>query len=65
MLRQRSLDNLSDAELIVLVQANEDGAFGYLYDRHSSVALGLAYRMLRDRGAAEDAVQEAFVAVWR
>ncbi len=50
---------------MALVQAGDTKAFGHLYDRHVSLALGLAYRILRDRGGAEDAVQEAFVAVWR
>ena len=36
-----------------------------MYDRVGRVAYGLAYRVLRDDRLAEDAVQEAFLAVWR
>jgi len=50
---------------MVLVQAGDTRAFGHVYDRYSSLALALAYRILRERAGAEDAVQEALVAVWR
>ena len=40
-------------------------AFGALYDEHARAVYALAYRMLRDRGAAEDVAQEAFLSVWR
>jgi RNA polymerase sigma-70 factor (ECF subfamily) len=36
-----------------------------LYEAYHRQALGLAYRMLHDRGEAEEVVQEAFLAVWR
>ena len=36
-----------------------------LYDLHGRMAYSLAYRITRDAGLAEDAVQEAFLAAWR
>jgi len=47
------------------VVAGDAGAFDAIYDRHARSAFGLAHRMLRERSAAEDVVQEAFVALWR
>ncbi len=40
-------------------------AMDALYYRHAGPALGLAVRMLGDLQAAEDVVQDAFVALWR
>jgi RNA polymerase sigma-70 factor (ECF subfamily) len=36
-----------------------------LYDRHGRLGYGLAYRMLGESGVAEEAVQDAFLRVWR
>jgi RNA polymerase sigma-70 factor (ECF subfamily) len=59
------LRDLADEDLMQVVQKGDPRAFEVLYDRHSGVAFSLAYRMVGTRGAAEDVVQEAFLAVWR
>ena len=61
----RALDHFSDEALLALVSRSDDDALAELYDRYGRVAYGLALRVLRDPALAEDAVQEAFLAVWR
>lgn len=48
-----------------LTDAGDAGAFAGLYDRHGRAAYSLAYRMMGERQAAEDLVQEAFLQAWR
>ena len=40
-------------------------AFSLIYDRHSTAAYSLAYRMCGRKGTADDVVQEAFLSLWR
>ena len=62
---RRDLAHLSDEALVALVERGDDDALGELYDRFGRQAYGLAIRVLRDESLAEDAVQEAFLSVWR
>src|SRR3712207_2861456 len=48
-----------------LVEGGDAEAFAVLYDRHSRPAYSLAYRMMCEKQAAEDLVQDAFLKIWR
>jgi len=61
----RQLAHLSDEALVALAARSEQSALAELYDRYGRTAYGLALRVLRDPALAEDAVQEAFLALWR
>jgi len=61
----RDLAHVSDEALLSLVASSDDQALAELYDRFGRVAYGLALRILRDEALAQDAVQEAFLAIWR
>ena len=61
----RSFAHLSDEAVVALVARSDEVALGELYDRFGRVAYGLAFRILRDRALAEDAVQEGFMTAWR
>ena len=61
----RGAAETSDESLLARVAGGDEAALGELYDRFGRVAYGLAVRVLRDERLAEDAVQEAFLAIWR
>jgi RNA polymerase sigma-70 factor, ECF subfamily len=52
------------ADLFARVALGDRQAFRRLYDATAPSLLGVALRLLRDRGRAEDVIQEAFVSVW-
>src|SRR5215207_4452503 len=56
---------LSDEALLAAVARSDEAALAELYDRFGRIAYGLALRVLRDSALAEDAVQDAFLNVWR
>jgi RNA polymerase sigma-70 factor, ECF subfamily len=62
--RVRQYLHLVDEELISLAE-NDAQAFATLYDRHSRPAYSLAYRMMGEKQAAEDLLQDAFLKLWR
>jgi RNA polymerase sigma factor (sigma-70 family) len=61
----REAPQRSDEQLVEAVARADEDALGELYDRFGRVAYGLAYKILQDASLAEDAVQEAFLQVWR
>src|SRR6188508_3869983 len=58
-------EETTDGELIERVGNGDRDAFEELYRRYTRPVLGLALRRLGDRGRAEDALQDAFAAIWR
>lgn len=58
-------DPLSDRLLMDAVDAGRPDAFAQLYDRYCDRAYRLAFSVCRDDGCAQDAVQEAFLSVWK
>ena len=54
----------TDLSLLQRIAARDTAALAELYDRHSRLLFGLILRVIRDRGEAEDLLQEAFVRVW-
>jgi RNA polymerase sigma-70 factor (ECF subfamily) len=63
--RRGNAERLADEELMPLIGEKDADAFEVFYDRHSGIAYSLAYRIVGERGAAEDVTQEAFVSIWR
>jgi RNA polymerase sigma-70 factor (ECF subfamily) len=56
--------NGADITLLQRVIGRDAGALGELYDAHSRLLFGLIVRILRDRGDAEEVLQEVFVQAW-
>lgn len=52
-------------ELLKQTASGDEAAFAELYDLTSRRVFGLALRVLRDRGAAEEATLDAYESVWR
>jgi RNA polymerase sigma-70 factor, ECF subfamily len=53
----------ADEELMLRVQSNDQSALAMLFDRYSRIIRGIGYQVLRDRGEAEELVQEVFLYV--
>jgi RNA polymerase sigma-70 factor, ECF subfamily len=54
----------TDAALVAAVADGSEDALAALYDRHAGLAMAVAFRLTADRQAAEDVVQDVFLALW-
>jgi RNA polymerase sigma-70 factor (ECF subfamily) len=55
----------SEIELLRQVGQGDRRSFEQLYERFSGVLFSIAYRMLNSQEAAEDALQDVFVQIWK
>jgi len=63
---ERSAQSTTDRDLLGRLAARDAAAFALLYDRHAPRAFGTAVRLFDDdQSAAERAVEQLFLAVWR
>jgi RNA polymerase sigma-70 factor (ECF subfamily) len=59
------LQALADEELMRLMNGGHAAAFEVIHERHEAAAFSLAYRVSGNRATAEEAVQDAFMNLWR
>lgn len=55
----------SDKDLVSALKRGEIGSFQALFERHRDPMLRVAFRILGNRADAEDAIQDAFLALFR
>ena len=53
------------ADLIARCALRDRAAFRTLYERTSAKLFGVTLRILKDRGEAEEAIQEVYVKIWQ
>ena len=64
-MHEENVQQVQDRAWIQAVAGGDQAAFAQLYDRLAGPLYALCLRMLGDAVEAEDALQEAFVQVWR
>ena len=55
----------TDIELVTRLAAGDDAALEAILDAHQDAVVRFARTVTRDRNAAHDAAQEAFIRLWR
>jgi len=54
----------TEEELVDLLRKRDQSAFAYLYDNYSGALFGIIYKLIENKEAAEDVLQEAFIKIW-
>jgi RNA polymerase sigma-70 factor, ECF subfamily len=55
----------TDATLVMRIRARDEAALAAIYDRYAGLVHGVALRILQERTAAEDVLQDVFLRLWR
>jgi RNA polymerase sigma-70 factor, ECF subfamily len=63
--QKNAAQDQSDWSLLSRVVQKDESALAALYDRYSGLVYSEASRILRDKGAAEEILQDIFYQVWR
>ncbi|WP_411289968.1 RNA polymerase sigma factor [Sphingorhabdus sp.] len=63
--QEKCRDNLFPVSIFSKIAKGDQKAFQNLYQENCGLVYTIALRILRDGSLAEDAVQEAFVKIWR
>ena len=53
-----------DSQLVARLKQRDPDALGELYDRFGKIAFSVIYKIVADRGLAEDLLQESFLKIW-
>jgi RNA polymerase sigma-70 factor (ECF subfamily) len=59
------LKRLGDDELMVSLQAGNHDALAVLFDRYHRLVFSIALKIVRDKGEAEDVLQDVFLDIFR
>jgi RNA polymerase sigma-70 factor (ECF subfamily) len=65
MATEHPSDDAEDEALVAAMARGERAALAALYERHSSLLLGLALRIVREKREAEDLLHDVFLEAWR
>jgi RNA polymerase sigma-70 factor, ECF subfamily len=62
---EASFLGVPDVALIAQIARGDEDAFAELYRRYSGLLYNFLYRLVNDQPAAEDLLQEVFLAIWK
>lgn len=65
ILPSANLETLNDEDLVAQLLAGHHDALTVLFEKYSGIVFGIARRMLKDDGEAEETVQQVFLDMYR
>src|SRR5215213_5893915 len=63
--QRKASGTVPDAQLVLTARRGDKRAFVEIVARHQAMVCGIAFGILNDFAASEDAAQEAFLTAWR